>query len=260
MLMRYSNTVAAAGGDISGEIVLSLGWEHDVDLDMHVTTPDGNEIYYADMRHDHGELDVDCTSAPCRGAAPVENIVFTPSDTERILRGTYVIDINVYSRTGHSGPISATLSVKAGGCMRVFELSDLSGRSNIYNLQYGGVDAPGTTGMMSRMSLARQAANAVLETLTEADYAGIVAFDGCVMRYSEVMVRVTDDERLRMQHWISNLMPGSTTDYAHAFESAFEVLRNSEDLLGCANSTALIFLTDGRPDEWSTNNWRAFVI
>ena len=70
------------------------------------------------------------------------------------------------------------------------------------------------------------------------------------------MKRVTDDERDRMKHWVSNLMPGSTTNYARAFEAAFEVLNSSPNPTGCANDTALVFLTDGRPDDgtWSDAN------
>ena len=32
------------GGEVSGEIVVSLGWAADVDLDLHVYTPDGSHI------------------------------------------------------------------------------------------------------------------------------------------------------------------------------------------------------------------------
>ena len=68
---------------------------------------------------------------------------------------------------------------------------DSRGRTTVFELQYGGVEAPGTTGLMSRMGLARQAANAVLDTLTSADYAGIVAFDGCTLTCADAQpVRV----------------------------------------------------------------------
>jgi len=103
------------------------------------------------------------------------------------------------------------------------------------------------------MELARQAANSVLDTLTDADFAGLVAFDGCTLTYASQMKRVTDDERARMKHWVSHLMPGTTTDYAAAFESAFSVLAGGGST-GCANSTAIIFLTDGRPDAWDASN------
>ena len=247
--------VSAKGGSVVGEIVISLGWSADVDLDVHVTTPDGTEIYYGRKNADLGELDVDCLGSPCGSADPIENIAFSPSTTERLLRGTYKIEVNVYSRSRHSGSIDAVLSVKAGGCLNVYNLQDLSGRRTVTELSYGGVDAPGTTGLMSRMGLARQAASAVLDTLTDADFAGIVAFDGCTLKYSDTMVRVTDDNRERMKHFVNHLMPGSTTNYAAAFESAFEVLSaSSSDVLACPNSSAIIFLTDGRPDDWTTEN------
>ena len=247
--------VSAKGGSIVGEIVISLGWSADVDLDIHVTTPDGTEIFYGATQADNGYLDVDCLRSPCGGADPIENIAFSSTATERLLRGTYKIEVNVYSRSGYSGSIDAVVSVKSGGCLNVYNLNGLAGRQVVTELAYGGVDAPGTTGLMSRMGLARQAASAVLDTLTEADFAGIVSFDGCTLKYSETMVRVTDDNRERMKHWVNHLMPGSTTNYAAAFESAFEVLSaSSSDVLACPNSSALIFLTDGRPDDWTDAN------
>ena len=84
--------------------------------------------------------------------------------------------------------------------------------------------APEAEAGPSLLNTLRQAANSVLDTLTDADYAGLVAFDGCTLTYASEMKRVTDDERARMKHWVSHLMPGSTTNYAAAFESAFAVL------------------------------------
>ena len=67
---------------------------------------------------------------------------------------------HTFSSAGRSdrgnGPIDAVVSVKAGGCLRVFDLKGLSGKTEVFQLSYGGVDAPGTTGIMSRMALARQ--------------------------------------------------------------------------------------------------------
>jgi len=174
-----------------------------------------------------------------------------------VLRGTYKIEVNVFSRSRYpTGAIDAVLVIRAGGCLRLFNADDLSGRSTIFELSYGGVDAPGTTGLLSRMALARQAATKVLDTLTDADYAGLVAFDGCTLSYSNTLVRVTDDAREQMKHWVANLMPGTSTNYVGAFEATFQVLRDtvSSGVALCPNSTLIMFLTDGRPDTWTDGN------
>ena len=259
--LAIEERVKDAGGDVSGEIVVSLGWSVDVDLDLHVTTPSGTEIFYGRRTADLGQLDVDCLNSPCSrtgGALPVENVAFSPTASDRVLRGTYTIQVKLYGRNTYTGAVGATLTVNAGGCKRIFEYSDIGGEDGTptYELSYGGVDAPGTTGLMSRMSLARQAANAVLDTLTEADHAGLIAFDGCTLKYADQMQRVTADTKERMHHWVKHLMPGSTTNYAAAFEAAFDVLDapTADPPAPCDNNTVVIFLTDGRPDAWTDAN------
>ena len=116
------------------------------------------------MSADNGGLDVDCVNAPCskngKSLDPIENIAFSPSTSERLLRGEYKIEVDLYGRKSYSsGTIPFTVAVKAGGCLRVFEdsFSGNSGVRDVFTLQYGGVGAPGTTGLLSRMELARQA-------------------------------------------------------------------------------------------------------
>lgn len=107
--------VAAAGGAVTGEIVISLGWDVDVDLDLFVTTPSGTKIYYGAKRADNGALDVDCLDSPCTRSglsSAVENIAFSPTTGDRVLRGTYQIEVNVYARNGYYGTINAVVSVK----------------------------------------------------------------------------------------------------------------------------------------------------
>lgn len=71
-----------------GTLRFSLSWENDTDIDLHVITPAGNEIYYADESYDGGTLDVDdCVAGFC--AVPdgthVENVFFEGTP----LSGTY---------------------------------------------------------------------------------------------------------------------------------------------------------------------------
>jgi hypothetical protein len=60
-----------------GELRFSLSWTLDTDLDLHVMTPGGEEIYFANPTAVGGELDVDdCVGSTCRepGGTHVENV------------------------------------------------------------------------------------------------------------------------------------------------------------------------------------------
>ena len=64
-------------GAMSGEITISLMWDSADDLDLHVFTPDGSEIYFANDVAGGGELDVDSNAFEDEiSDSPVENIYF----------------------------------------------------------------------------------------------------------------------------------------------------------------------------------------
>jgi len=71
------------GGTCLGEgsLRITLRWEGDTDLDLHVITPLGHEINYANREADGGTLDVDQCVSGC--ASGTENVFFTnpPSGT-----------------------------------------------------------------------------------------------------------------------------------------------------------------------------------
>ena len=68
-----------------GTFRVSLGFDADSDFDLHVETPDGSEIYFANELDGHGTLDVDQCIATCGDGPHVENVVFD-NEAER---GTY---------------------------------------------------------------------------------------------------------------------------------------------------------------------------
>ncbi len=72
----------------SGLIRVTLSWSVVTDLDLHVETPTGVHVYYADPQRAGLSLDVDdCVGGDCRdnGGTHVENIFFEESAE----RGTY---------------------------------------------------------------------------------------------------------------------------------------------------------------------------
>lgn len=72
-----------------GELRVSLAWERSTDLDLHVVTPSGFEIYYAEPDHSTGSLDVDDCVLVCRDpyGTHVENVFFN----ENAQQGEYLV-------------------------------------------------------------------------------------------------------------------------------------------------------------------------
>jgi hypothetical protein len=79
-----------------GALRFSLVWETSNDLDLHVMTPDGTEIFYGNSSAAGGELDVDdCVGGGCTNpdGMHVENIFFA----EEGASGTYTYWVVNYS-------------------------------------------------------------------------------------------------------------------------------------------------------------------
>lgn len=83
------------GGD--GELRFNLQFtnEYEVDLDLHVLTPLGEEIYYADKEDSTGgQLDVDCLCGDCP-QGPNENIFWSFDSVPP--SGNYTVSVVYYS-------------------------------------------------------------------------------------------------------------------------------------------------------------------
>ena len=103
----------AAGAGV-GEITLSLIWYNSDDVDLHVLTPSGTELYYGNRTVGSGTLDIDA-NADMMMDEPVENIYFTdPAE------GTYTVWIEDYSdrNDGYTGYL---VRVTVNGDSRLFE-------------------------------------------------------------------------------------------------------------------------------------------
>ncbi len=76
-----------------GEIKVTALWDFPGDVDLHVTEPDGTELWYRNMKHRRtgGELDVDNISG---GYGAAENIYWT-----RPLRGLYKVEVVLYKES-----------------------------------------------------------------------------------------------------------------------------------------------------------------
>jgi hypothetical protein len=92
--------VKAAGGQVTGELRISLSWFNFDDLDLHVVCPDGFKIYYprTNKRHTRsgGNLDVDMNAGSGTTRQGVENIIFPIK--ENMLEGIYEVRVNQFVR------------------------------------------------------------------------------------------------------------------------------------------------------------------
>jgi len=79
------------GGDA---LQISLSWNTIVDLDLHVTPPSGNTIYFENRAVDNGELDLDA-NVGCPGDEDKrnENVFFTAPLED----GDYLVEVNMFT-------------------------------------------------------------------------------------------------------------------------------------------------------------------
>lgn len=117
----------------TGDITISMLWDSDDDLDLHVATPDGSEIYYSNREDGGGVLDYDANVGGRTMDNPIENIYFTDPDT-----GTYSVWIVDYSdRT--DGTTNYIVRVTAGGESQTFSgtIDGSSSTVDIASFNYG---------------------------------------------------------------------------------------------------------------------------
>jgi hypothetical protein len=89
--------VKAAGGQVEGELRVSLEWYNHDDLDLHVIEPGGVHIYFSHKISEHtgGNLDVDMNAGGRMSRQPVENIIY-PSQA-KMREGRYEVSVNQYN-------------------------------------------------------------------------------------------------------------------------------------------------------------------
>ena len=95
-----------------GLVHVTLTWDNATDVDLHVTEPNGEEIWYRNTRSNTGgQLDVDDTN----GFGP-ENI-FWPENSAP--RGEYRVEVVYFDESGR-GLANYEVTVRYGNEIRVF--------------------------------------------------------------------------------------------------------------------------------------------
>lgn len=85
--------VKRAGGNVEAKLRFSLAWFNYDDLDIHVTEPSGNHIYYSMKCGKYGALDVDMNAGGRSSREPVENISFNMTED-----GVYKVVVNQFNK------------------------------------------------------------------------------------------------------------------------------------------------------------------
>ena len=85
----------------TGDVQVTLEWASDSDLDLHVTEPDGTEIYYLNVgpTSTGGQLDVD-SNVNCENNGGVENVFWPVGDAPT---GTYTVSVQGFRETRDDG-------------------------------------------------------------------------------------------------------------------------------------------------------------
>lgn len=86
--------IEAAGGDIQ----VSVTWDTDADVDLHVVEPGGAEIYYGSPTSaSGGELDIDANAACSTSSLTQENVGWAPGSAPA---GTYIVRVDYWDACG----------------------------------------------------------------------------------------------------------------------------------------------------------------
>ena len=100
-----------------GKVNISLGWKTSDDLDLHVVTPNGSEIYYSNKSADGGVLDVDMQVIEIV-ASPAEHVDFASPPS-----GTYSVSVVNYTDRTEGADSPFVVVVEIEGKKKVYEFT-----------------------------------------------------------------------------------------------------------------------------------------
>jgi len=126
----------AEEGALSGDITISMLWNSDDDMDLHLVTPEG-EIFYMNKNVGDGHLDVDMQVTDIV-PSPIENIYVNNPPS-----GHYKVIVDNYKDRTPDSDTRVMVRITIGGTRQEFNVT-LGSRSTVYEFDYGTVsDDPG---------------------------------------------------------------------------------------------------------------------
>lgn len=125
--------VKSAGGNVEGDVRVSLSWSNYDDLDIHVVEPSGNEIFYGNKssRYTGGRLDVDMNAGGRDTREPVENIFW--KNVGKMADGTYKVFVHNYSKR-ETEDVGFTVQTEVNGEIQTFHYDKAVGNNKKVNV------------------------------------------------------------------------------------------------------------------------------
>jgi uncharacterized protein YfaP (DUF2135 family) len=117
-----------------GELTVTLAWNTEDDLDLHLVEPSGARIFFkTPFSPSGGRLDIDMNSngSPLTTSA-IENIFYV----NRPLLGSYKVYIENYKKNTSVNPIKAILQIKSGAYSKEIPISVDNSSSRILKLKH----------------------------------------------------------------------------------------------------------------------------
>lgn len=114
--LRVPCTVQQVG---TGDLQISLSWDTESDVDLHLIEPDSEEIFYGEMRSDDGgELDLDSNAGCDIDHVKNENITYQGAVPEQ---GHYIVRVDYWAACEAAGTTNFVVTVTIRGEAQVFE-------------------------------------------------------------------------------------------------------------------------------------------
>ncbi|MSR60323.1 MAG: hypothetical protein EXS05_22225 [Planctomycetaceae bacterium] len=113
----FGSRLTGAGAK-TGDVQISLLWNNLNDLDLHVQTPAGEQIYFGARRSRcGGELDVDMNAGGVRSTKPIENIYWPAGAAPH---GSYRVFVHHFANRGGRDPTAFRVRVLVDGKTKAY--------------------------------------------------------------------------------------------------------------------------------------------
>ena len=162
VLRQFTQRLSRAGAK-GGDVQISLIWDNYNDLDLHVITPRGENIFFGHRSSRcRGELDVDMNAGGPVTQEPVENIYWGKGKAPN---GKFRVAVHHYRNHGDPDPTKYELRIVVDGETKVIngEISFGSPRMIVYEFERGGnKPTPAKPSGPSRYSPAKNSNDALI--------------------------------------------------------------------------------------------------
>ena len=130
--------VKAAGGNVEGDLRVSLAWYNSDDLDLSCIEPGGATIYYHNKRSTNGgHLDLDMNGIDKHSdTEPVENLIY--GDRNKMAKGDYKFIVNQYSKRKNTD-VGFDLQLEFDGKIQMFSFPKMfNSRETVFVVNWDG--------------------------------------------------------------------------------------------------------------------------